>query len=883
MIKKLSPLLSCAVTLLIFSVIFALNNIYPFGSLTVSWCDMNQQTIPLLCEFKDVLLGKSDFFLSLENAGGMNFFGVYFFNLSSPFTYLILFFDKADMPLAVNLMVVLKLALSSATFCIWLKHAVKNAHPIALVCFSVLYAFSGWAMMYYQILSWLDTYYLFPLLLLGLDKMSEGKSPLLYIAVLFVCMLCHFYLGWAIVLFIVLYAGLFVLTNEQKRMRFAKNFIIGSVISALLSLVVLLPCFIQYLASMRSGDVIQSLATSKFYPPSQTSLPTFFCLIALLPFLVIFIKKEKFSHIGALLCLMTVPLFIEPVAKAWQTYDYMSFPTRYGFITIALALTVALKGLTALLTGKGVNLFENKKGLKFLPIVISVVLVGLGVLFALFSKEYYGESKDILTAYSSSLWGDNQSFIALLQYYIFPLLSVVLACVLYHYKLLHKIAVYALIVILCVTEAFFSSHVYMVNPANDFASFSRAFELENVIQDDDFFRVKVNSKNYDVNLTGALGYNSLAHYTSLNRESYMIAMKQLGYSSYWMEVNSNGGTIFTDALLRNKYVINRGTKASAKYSTDSFYITENQILFPTAFIIDGEEKSEDDRDLERWQIQDNLFKRLTGKEGLHVEYEYTSLENVVDKSTEEKTVFDIGENEQGTVVYEITVSGTKALYFDYFDRYSNSLREATYGDVYSVVVKNSIGSAISRQYDFPSQSRNGVLYLGTFTDKKIKVEINLKESISAKTFGVYSVDKTLLENAVNQLISGDFVVEKDELSGKIEAKEGDLLFTSFAFDEGYKVKINGKKTNILSINGFLAIELQEGRNDIHVGFFPVGLDIGLVSFGLGLVVLALYLIFYKKIENFKKADKICVWAVLVLGAAVVLAVYIMPVFVNLLL
>ena len=103
---------------------------------------MDQQTIPLLCEFKDILSGKRDFWLSMQNAGGMNFYGVYFFNLSSPFTYIVAFFDKADMALAVNLMVALKLATASATLTVWLKYAVKNANPIIILSFLYMVGFS---------------------------------------------------------------------------------------------------------------------------------------------------------------------------------------------------------------------------------------------------------------------------------------------------------------------------------------------------------------------------------------------------------------------------------------------------------------------------------------------------------------------------------------------------------------------------------------------------------------------------------------------------------------------------------------------------------------------------------------------------------------------
>ena len=77
-------LIAPVITLIITGVFFAVYSIFPFGKNTISWCDMNQQTIPLLMDFKDILDGKSGIFYSTANAGGMNFWGVFLFFLASP-------------------------------------------------------------------------------------------------------------------------------------------------------------------------------------------------------------------------------------------------------------------------------------------------------------------------------------------------------------------------------------------------------------------------------------------------------------------------------------------------------------------------------------------------------------------------------------------------------------------------------------------------------------------------------------------------------------------------------------------------------------------------------------------------------------------------------
>ena len=95
--KVLKHTMSAAAAGGLLLVLYAMKELFPFGEFTVSWCDMNQQVVPLLCEFKDILEGKGSLFLNLQNAGGMNFWGVFLFFLSSPFS-----FSVASLPSASN-------------------------------------------------------------------------------------------------------------------------------------------------------------------------------------------------------------------------------------------------------------------------------------------------------------------------------------------------------------------------------------------------------------------------------------------------------------------------------------------------------------------------------------------------------------------------------------------------------------------------------------------------------------------------------------------------------------------------------------------------------------------------------------------------------------
>ena len=126
-------------------------------------------------------------------------------------------------------------------------------------------------------------------------------------------------------------------------------------------------------------------------------------------------------------------------------------------------------------------------------------------------------------------------------------------------------------------------------------------------------------------MIGGLGYNSISHYTSLTSEQYMYAMKKLGYSSYWMEVGSNGGTILTDALLSIKYSIGEYfgfNSCQSIIKTDSkLKIAENKICCPIGIISNTvpEKMSELDFD-DRFSVQSKLAERLLGSDEMLHKY-----------------------------------------------------------------------------------------------------------------------------------------------------------------------------------------------------------------------------------------------------------------------
>ena len=76
---------------------------------------MTQQVIPLMGTFGRVLSGDSSFLLDMGAAGGMNFWGVFFFFLASPLSIPAALVPLEYLPFAMNILLLLKMMLCALT------------------------------------------------------------------------------------------------------------------------------------------------------------------------------------------------------------------------------------------------------------------------------------------------------------------------------------------------------------------------------------------------------------------------------------------------------------------------------------------------------------------------------------------------------------------------------------------------------------------------------------------------------------------------------------------------------------------------------------------------------------------------------------------------
>ncbi len=878
-VRLISLIIPPVAVLAIMFVVFAMNSMYPFGAKSLAWCDMHQQVVPLLLDFKDILTGKGDFFLNMQNASGMNFYGVFLFFISSPLSFLVAFVDKADMMVFMNILTVLKMMLCAVTANAYFRHCHKNLHPYYGALFSVMYAFCGYAMLFYQNTIWLDVMYFFPLLMISFEALTKKRKTRGMIFCLAGMLVLNYYLSYMVVLFTVLFFGLYIFMHRKNSdKKIAHLFVVSCLIAALISAVIWLPAFAQYLSSARGANIIDGLLKCSLFTDIYTNLPLLFCTMFGFAAVVVFFgrRKTKASRMYAILAiLMLLPIVFEPINKMWHTGDYMAFPVRYGYISVFMILifaAVKLKNLSS-------DAYAKSAKLRY-TIPAAIVIIAYGM----FTLWYYAELKKDLDSYSTTLWGNSDSFVLLLiaasgfgMIFTYLLGAGVM-------KKMRFSVMAVLLAVLTVFECIFSAQVYVAAASFTPTKFDNAIVLEDKIPDDDFYRVTLQQNQYkyfDANLIGGLGYNTIAHYTSLTSEDYMFAMKKLGYSSYWMEVTGNGGTLLTDAIMSVKYRIERFTaRDGAIYRDKNYSIFENEYFLPLGIISDSDLSQladlPDVSEFERGEIQEYIAKLLLGaEEKLFTRYEPDELLNL-SYSHEDSIYYFVPDNpkRRSAIEYTINVGEKQTLYLDCFDLVTRNVNEHV-NNSFSVYV-----DGIKVNIHYPDKDTNGLLNLGTFENDIVKVSVDVNKSVYCDSFGIYGLSHDKLDNLLDNTKTAGLTVNGSEISGSVnDAKDGQYLFLSVPFDKGFECTINGEKAEIYrAFGGFMAVRLDEGNNDIKFTFVPQGFRPGMLLTIAGLLLAVVWAVFRKKLAALlSKAEKICTIGVYALFFGVVAVIYVIPV------
>lgn len=890
------------ITAIMLCIIYAIKGIYPFGTNTIDYYDMAQQISAFYYHVFDFLRGEKNLFYDPYTAMSVNMA-----MSTSGCSHLSLFnlfflFVKRDMLLeSLSFFLMLKMMLMSLFMYVYI-HARFKVEPVYEYIFSVGYAFCGYVLTLYMTIQWLDVAAMFPLLMYFLYKLLNDGEQIGYIVVLFLSIVSSYYQSFMILLYIILMVGVYVFVKKANENYHLLKLLAATVISLLLSMFILIPQIFQTLISARfnneseGGLIKQYLSIVSTYKPAYTSrwwslLLTSFALAIIAAGFIKYYKDKKVIITAALaLFIILSELIVEGINLFWHFGSYVGYPIRNGYMLYFTIIVVACYFLEKMhirgdegLLDEDINLQEN---------VASDETANVKKAGAFVKKDTF-EKKDVFVvlALVVSLAIVVIAFIiykdtmGLMLRNVFHLTSFVMAVTFLAYFCLYmyqngkyvklatilfaaEIILYGFIMI---GEPTYTSgynedpeqegdYIKICNQLDEKLSLNAVDNLDEKGESLLFSRVKNIDTSLNANYGLVLRRPCLSNWTHLLSPELQRDASKLGYSIQYTRLLDAGGTVFSDALIGVKNVISRvplddtlyelvdTVEVEVNHKTGekaAYYYYNCKYTLPFGLITSTPEYDFENGDTV--DIYNSLYASLIPENSEKIaQYESISLDN---ESTH--------------------ISGKKALYYisDQIDTDDYNTEIIVNGEV---ILVSSIGEMSNNMY--PAHFNNNALYLGTFKDEDVTVEISASD-VDKKgkpiegNFNprVFSIDIDALEELINSLNdrsnSGNAVLSKDakgsHYSFSVNSESDDnYLMLPFSYDKGYIAKVNGVKTEVEKACGlFSLVKLSKGENVIELKFIPNGMMFGVVASVIGVFLLIIYVYLDKKTGLFIKDPK----------------------------
>lgn len=870
-------------------IIYLCTQVFPFGDNTVLRMDLYHQYGPLFSELYDRIFSGSSMNYSWVSGLGSCFLGNYFNYLSSPIGAIVVFFGHSHVPEAIAAMVLIKAALSSATFAYYIKKSLHNQSP-ATVAFGILYSFCAYMLAFYWNIMWLDAMVLLPLILLGIERILDHGKIGLYTGALALSLFSNYYMSYMLCLFSVIYffyysiinpTGSKVISNEYhekhpkglfrklRNSRFFHGgvlFAAGSLLAAGLMAFALIPTYkILQSCSATSGSFPNDIKTyftffdffaNHFGSLSTTIrssgddvLPNVYCgvvtmILAILYFFTKSIsKKEKLATI-ALLTVFYISFNFNFLNFIWHGMHFPNdLPYRFSFMYSFILLVMAYKTFLRLKE-------------------ISSRQIGLvGALLVLFVA--------IVEKVKSKNVGDGTVYLTLIFIVFYVLLLTVLKDKRFFTGSLAVLLCICVCseVIICDTSSF-PNTITKSSYEDDYDDFRKVKDSIDATEKDKFYRMELTYLRTRMDNCW-FGYNGVSVFSSMAYEKLAKLEDHLGLMSN--RINSytyDAQTPVYNMMHALKYVVNNTTPdaLSSKYykklsTVDKFTAYQNNFYLPLAFCVNSAvEQWNIQPDLtnpDPFEVQNDFFKKATGEKSdvfIGVPFESVNYTNV-DPFTEslEQNDFQFNKAEKDTdasATFHLSAKEAGNYYVYYY---------VDGGDSKDVSVIAPCGTFTS------STSQDSLFDIGTVAkDQNITITVPFEKDSGSLKLYVYRIDDAVFERGYKKLAQNTMDItsfEDTNLSGTFTAAEDCLLYTSIPYDKGWTVSVDGEevsKSNIIAVgDALIGIRVNKGEHQISFSYEPVGLKAGITvsAFVAALALLLLIINLLKKKFSKKKPKK----------------------------
>lgn len=825
-------LLSFFIPFITMMIIFAGNEIFPFGDRSFLHIDMYHQYFPFLTEFYHKMKEGDSLFYSWNTGIGSNFVALYAYYLASPINWLCFLCKEKYLMEFMSYLVVIKIGLCGFSFAYYTsKHFKSNSLSIAF--FGCFYAMSGYMAAYNWNVMWLDCILLAPIIILGLEYLvTEGKYKL-YCISLAVAILSNYYLCIMICIYLVLYFLLVLLPDAQDKIKACFRFAVFSLLAGGMAALLLIPeVAALQLSKFSSADfpntiksyfsIFDILARHCADVAIETGLdhwPNLYCSVAVMVLFPIYITcknirtKEKLGKI-TLLAFMLISFTNNALTFLWHGFNYPdSLPCRQSFLYIFLLLTVCFEAF--------MHIKETSKA------EVSRVFFGVIIFIILCQKLITDEAFTDRTFLISACF------------------LIIYALLIHKYRDYEKtpnylIFITVLIIILESGANMILTSVPTVSRTNYLANYNTFHTLmERNIQDnpDEFYRFEK-----DLRVTNNDGmlqdYPSSSLFSSTTNGLVNNFYNEYGLKNSKVFYSYEGATPFTSALLSTKYFYSKDDSLE-----DSLYQkidTENEIslyentyslplgfvIYPqgeneaaliedetTAFaVIRGENKDEEEEALNPVESQNKLALQLGAKGNL---FDEISAENNVSSAS----VY---------VPYDAHIYG--------------------YCDTKKITTLKA--SSTNDSLTFKKMKNKRIIDLGyQYGGDTIQLSAEEQESLNLSAYVFHEDVFADLMNTLGQSTMTIDNFKSTKIDSHITATNDGYLVLSIPYDPGFTVLIDGQEVETeLFKEMMIAVPVTPGEHSVTIHYYPQGLTLGIIISCVSIAIFLL-IVFYPQIKK----------------------------------
>ena len=822
--KYLPEILTFIVPILIMLISCIVNKTYPFGKEILPKYDGYYQYSGFTSYYKNVLLGNESLFYSFKGLLGYNFYATSIYYMFNPTNLLCIFSTSENILEYYTFIILLRIGLSGFTMCKYLKYKFKNQSNLRYIIFSISYALMAYNVCYFFNYMYFDTVVLFPIVVLGLDKLIYERKNRLYIISLTLSIISNFYIGYMVCIFSLLYFIYNIVIYKLDK-NIIKDFIISSLLSGFMCMIIIIPEASELLkgkALLYASSKTEYFKFNmnflnifyKFLPGSTSNYDLKYGMVNIYVslFVIILVIKyffnKKISKKERITTLIFILFFLFSISFnlldfAWQLFQRpIWYPNRYIFTFSFFLITIAMKEITNI-TYK-TNIKEN------LIIIISFILL---TLYSIISLKIHNDNLKII----SYILG----IILILQYTFF---------------LNNKNAKYLLVMLFFIevtTNAIFTLKImgktttmtqYKTNEEINEKAVKHIKEIEN--KDNNFYRMELSTSTVH-NSPSLLNYNGINHFNSVKNAKTLNFLNKFNYQvTDDTSVEFNNYNPYLTSLLGIKYI--NGSKDEMYYENvynENPYMYLNKDALSLGYMIYNKEFKESNSS---YQNTENLINSMLNTDIKR----YKVFDNFNGEDTEIKEI----DNKK----YVISKTSIK---IEMEDKASNSMflipsRNISFVASYSIFINDEeIKDAVIKQ---------SPIFINKGDTYKIIIKSNLSKT-ELNSLKWYQIDYDKYIEAINELKKNEFNITKynkdNHIEGNIDVNnDKNVLLLTIPYDKGWNIYVDDNKVNYdICFDSFICLDLDKGKHNIKMNYVPSGFIVGLIISSLAFIVTIIYI------------------------------------------